>query len=347
MTAPLKPRIDFENSPPTEPDRITPGKIFTEKEAEHFAPLNTEFHEPETQTAAEDSIQAVLKPKHHLQHKLFMAGLWLFAGALIAQSIQWLVLAIRQQDWIILASATAAGFIILAGIGSLITERRRLNLLRLRFAEREQASELLLSDASSNKGREFCEKLAQQAGMDHRHPVLQRWQSSLHETHNDSEVLVLYASLVQPVFDARARIEINRHAIESAVMITVSPLALVDMAFIAWRNMQLINRIATLYGIELGYFSRIRLWRMVLWNMAFAGVTELVRESGINWLSQDLTARLSARAAQGIGVGLLTARLGIKTMELCRPLPWMPGDKPRLGDLQRQLIEQLKDPLKK
>ena len=35
-------------------------------------------------------------------------------------------------------------------------------------------------------------------------------------------------------------------------MIAVSPLALVDMAFIARRNLRLINRIATLYGIELG-----------------------------------------------------------------------------------------------
>ncbi len=41
----------------------------------------------------------------------------------------------------------------------------------------------------------------------------------------------------------------------------------------------------------------------------------------MDWMSQDLAARLSARAAQGIGAGLLTARLGIKAMEVCRPLP--------------------------
>lgn len=108
-------------------------------------------------------------------------------------------------------------------------------------------------------------------------------------------------------------------------MIAVSPLALVDMAFIAWRNIRLINRIAALYGIELGYFSRIRLFRLVLLNIAFAGASELVREVGMDWMSQDLAARLSARAAQGIGAGLLTARLGIKAMELCRPLPWLEG----------------------
>lgn len=43
----------------------------------------------------------------------------------------------------------------------------------------------------------------------------------------------LYAQLVQPVLDAQARREISRSAAESTLMIAVSPLALVDMAFIA------------------------------------------------------------------------------------------------------------------
>ncbi len=147
---------------------------------------------------------------------------------------------------------------------------------------------------------------------------------------------------VQPILDEQARKEISRSSAESALMIAVSPLAIVDMAFIAWRNIRLINRIAAIYGIELGYYSRIRLFRMVLINIAFAGASELIREVGMDWLSQDITARLSTRAAQGIGAGLLTARLGIKAMELCRPLPWI-EDKPRLGDFRRQLIGQLKN----
>jgi len=67
----------------------------------------------------------------------------------------------------------------------------------------------------------------------------------------------------------------------------------------------------------------------------------------MDWMSQDIAARLSARAAQGIGAGLLTARLGIKAMELCRPLPWLEEDKPRLGDFRRDLVSQLKTSLAK
>lgn len=171
---------------------------------------------------------------------------------------------------------------------------------------------------------------------------MQRWQATIQETHNDREVVELYSKLVQPILDEQARKEISRSSAESALMIAVSPLAIVDMAFIAWRNIRLINRIAAIYGIELGYYSRIRLFRMVLINIAFAGASELIREVGMDWLSQDITARLSTRAAQGIGAGLLTARLGIKAMELCRPLPWI-DDKPRLADFRGQLLSQIKN----
>ncbi|HAI50036.1 MAG TPA: TIGR01620 family protein, partial [Enterobacteriaceae bacterium] len=170
--------------------------------------------------------------------------------------------------------------------------------------------------------------------------------AAIHETHNDREIVELYAHIVQPVLDSQARREISRSAAESTLMIAVSPLALVDMAFIAWRNLRLINRIAALYGIELGYFSRIRLFRLVLLNIAFAGASEMVREIGMDWMSQDIAARVSSRVAQGIGAGLLTARLGIKAMELCRPLPWL-DDKPRLGDFRRQLLTQVKETLLK
>lgn len=245
-----------------------------------------------------------------------------------------------------LGACTAGGLIIVAGVGSVATEWRRLYRLRQRASERDTARELMHSHGLG-QGRAFCEKLAAQAGLDNSHPALQRWKASLHETQNDREVVELYARLVQPVLDVQARREISHSAAESALMIAVSPLALVDMAFIAWRNLRLVNRIAVLYGIELGYYSRIRLFRLVLLNMAFAGASELVREVGMDWMSQDLAARLSARAAQGIGAGLLTARLGIKTMELCRPLPWLEGDKPKLGDFRRELIGKLKNSMVK
>lgn len=346
MSEPLKPRIDFEQplQAPQEPV-LRAGMAFDQRQAENFLPIAEQLDASEEEGRAEGIVNAALKPKRSLWRKMVSAGLALFGVSVVAQGVQWLHDAWLQQDWIALGGGVAGGLIVCAGVGSVLTEWRRLYRLRQRAEERDVARDLLHSHGLG-KGREFCEKLARQAGLDQGHPAFQRWQASLHETQNDREVVALYAKLVQPVLDNQARREISRSAAESTLMIAVSPLALVDMAFIAWRNIRLINRIAALYGIELGYFSRLRLFRLVLLNIAFAGASELVREVGMDWMSQDLAARLSARAAQGIGAGLLTARLGIKAMELCRPLPWLEGDKPKLGDFRGQLINQLKDTMK-
>ncbi|WP_426449084.1 TIGR01620 family protein [Siccibacter colletis] len=346
MSDPIKPRMDFSDRP----ERVTAEQYrgahaFSEPDAERFTPA-TLPEEPVDDGQAEAVVVAALRPKRSLWRRMVTAGLGIFGVSVIAQGVQWGWQAWQTQDWIALGGCAAGALIIGAGVGSVASEWRRLYRLRERAEERDEARELLASH-SMGKGRAFCEKLAHQAGLDQGHPALQRWYAAIHETQNDREVVALYAHLVQPVLDSQARRLISRSAAESTLMIAVSPLALVDMAFIAWRNLRLINRIAAVYGIELGYFSRIRLFRLVLLNIAFAGASELVREIGMDWISQDLAARLSARAAQGIGAGLLTARLGIKAMELCRPLPWIDDDKPKLGDFRRQLIGEVKAAMQK
>jgi putative membrane protein len=186
----------------------------------------------------------------------------------------------------------------------------------------------------------------QQAGLDQSHPALQRWYAAIHETQNDREVVSLYAQLVQPVLDAQARREISRSAAESTLMIAVSPLALVDMAFIAWRNLRLINRIATCTALS---------WVTTAACDCSAGAAEyrLCRRQ-----------RTGARSGHGLDVAgsggqsfgacgagdwrrTADRASGIKAMELCRPLPWIADDKPRLGDFRRELIGQLKETLQK
>ncbi len=346
MNTPIKPRIDF--SQPLEPQKSPPLKPAVDFDAQqqNFVAVDDDESNALPEGAGERMVDEALRPKRSLWRRLTGAAALLFAASVVAQGVQTLHQAWLQKEWITLGAGAAGALIVIAGVGALASEWRRLYKLRQRAEEREIGRELLNSQAMG-RGRPFCEKLAQQAGLDNAHPALQRWHASLHETHNDHEVVALYAQLVQPVMDRQARREISRHAAESTLMIAVSPLALVDMAFIAWRNIRLVNRIAAIYGIELGYFSRLRLFRLVLLNIAFAGASELVREVGMDWISQDIAARWSARAAQGIGAGLLTARLGIKAMELCRPLPWLEKDKPRLGDFRGELTSQLKEAIQK
>lgn len=342
---PIKPRVDFNASSDPRPEELRPAQHFDGDDTSFtaLAPLS-DF--PAEEAVDEEPVVAALRPRRSLWQKIVLLAVVIFLVSVAGQTVNWLVTAWQSRQWAELGAATALGLVVIAGLGSLAVEWRRLFVLRHRAQERDEAQELL-SSHGNGKARAFCEKLAVQAGIDAAHPALRRWQAELQDTHNDREVMVLYAARVQPVADKQARAKISRYAAESTLMIAVSPLAMVDMAFIAWRNIRMINQIARIYGIELGYFSRLRLFRGVLFNIAFAGASELVREVGLDWMSQDIMARLSARAAQGIGAGLLTARLGIKAMELCRPLPWLNDDKPRLADFRGELLTQLRESMKK
>lgn len=347
MNDPVDQRIVFEQvEQPEDCQLIDKKQFFDTSDLSQFSLINNDIENEQQDSELEGLVQKALKSRYSVWQKIVIVGVSIFLFSGIAQAIHWLKIAWQQQNWIALSSTLAVVLIILAAIGAIVSEFRHLYNLRERADERDNAK-LLLASHDQGKAKTFCQKLIQQAGLDKNHPAVLRWVNALHETHNDREVVILYAKLVQPVLDERAKRDISRFAAESALMIAVSPLALIDMAFIAWRNLKLINQIAGIYGIELGYLSRMRLFKLVLINIAFAGVTELVREVGMDWMSQDLVAKLSARAAQGIGIGLLTARLGIKAMELCRSLPWIENDRPKLSEFRREIFNLLRQTLPK
>ena len=293
--------------------------------------------------------QSVQPPPRWWNRALIGTAL-LFFTATVAQSVQWLVDTWQQNQWIYFAFSLVLCLAVLLGISAIIGEWRRLVHLRKRGEMQHQSREWLESAVvfhgefpaeTHQQAIELCEQMGKLMKLDPQQRDLAKWRQQMNESYSVPEVLHLFSQNVLLPFDKQAKKLINKATTESAALVVISPLALADMFFIAWRNIRLVNQIARLYGIELGYVSRLRLLRMVLVNMAFAGATELIQDLGVNWLSQDLTAKLSARAAQGIGVGLLTARLGIKAMEFCRPLAFESNEKPRLSHIHKELLSHL------
>ncbi|MDU8924255.1 TIGR01620 family protein [Pasteurellaceae bacterium LIM206] len=298
----------------------------------------------------------IVTPKPRWWKRLLTGISGLFLVAVVAQSVQWLVDTWRQNQWIYFVFALVAFGVVLLGVSALVREWRRLRALRRHMELQRESATLLgdgkpqsavskngvFTDQDGEAGKKLCLAIAGSMRLDEQHPAVTQWLKQINDSHNAKEVTRLFSQNVLQSIDKQVKKLISRNAVEAGVVVAVSPLALVDMFFIAWRNLRLVNRIANIYGIELGYVSRLRLMKLVLMNIAFAGATELVQEIGMDWLSQDIAAKLSARAAQGIGVGLLTARLGIKTMEFCRPLAFRKNERPRLTAIHRELLSALK-----
>jgi putative membrane protein len=113
------------------------------------------------------------------------------------------------------------------------------------------------------------------------------------------------------------------------------------MLLVLWRNTRMIQEIASLYGMKATLTSRFVLFRRVLYNMAFVGVSELVTEIGSDLFGWSVAAKLSARVGQGIGAGLLTGRMGIQAMQLCRPIPFSDKERPRLREIRSRVLTRL------
>lgn len=332
------------------PEEFQPKQEFST--AEISIEPDVVIEEPSQANLLNVEFERAVKPKPHWWKKLLGATAVLFLGATVAQSVQWLLDTWAANQWIYFAFALVGLGVVLLGLTAIVSEWRRLVKLKKRIILQQQSEQILRksegsfqSDISTQDGeqaQQLCWEVARTMRIEAQNPALNMWQKQINDAHSAREVTYLFSKNVLQAFDKQAKNLISKNAAEAAVIVAISPLALVDMFFIAWRNISLINKIAKIYGIELGYISRLRLLRMVLLNVAFAGASELVHEIGMEWLSQDLTAKLSARAAQGIGVGLLTARLGIKAMEFCRPLAFQANEKPRLTNIHKELLTTLK-----
>lgn len=314
------------------------------KEFENTAVI---LDEPSQTVEAELIIEQSFKPARFWV-RLLLAALVLFGVAVIAQSVQWLIDSWQAKQWIDFAFAVTFSAVSLAGIGAIVGEWRKLVWLR-KHHRRQQMSEQLLVDngaASGENAVKFCKQTLEKLSMQ---PFVaqaeKRWLGQLDEAYNGKEVLYLFSENVLAPLDSQVKKLITKSAVENAVIVAISPLAIVDVLMVAWRNIALVNKISRAYGMELGYFSRLRLFKMVLTNMVFAGASEIATDLGSDFFAQNLTAKLSMRAAQGIGVGLLTARLGIKAMEFCRPIVFQANERPTLSVVRQELLGVLKQNL--
>jgi putative membrane protein len=166
------------------------------------------------------------------------------------------------------------------------------------------------------------------------------WQEALLTELSSKEIVQLYSRVVLNKVDEKALNEVAKFSTEAVVLVALSPVAIIDMLVMLSRNLRMINKIAGLYGLKLGYWSRIKLIKQVFVNMAYAGASEIISDFGSDMLGAELLGKLSARFAQGLGAGMLTARLGIQTMQLCRPIPF--DDKPKLNHIRKKISKQIK-----
>jgi putative membrane protein len=205
----------------------------------------------------------------------------------------------------------------------------------------QQQAEALLQQTSHGDSTALLHQLEQRYHHTALKNELQGAITQLDSSYNDREIIQYLSRHALNQADRTAQRCVQRYSVESGVMVALSPWASFDMLLVAWRNLRMIREIATVYGIAPGLLTQGKLLKQVLQNLAFAGASEVAMDAGSALLGSSLTSSLSARAGQGIGAGLFTARTGLMTIKLCRPLPEPDRPKNMLQQIAKGIVHRL------
>lgn len=143
-------------------------------------------------------------------------------------------------------------------------------------------------------------------------------------------------SLMTPL-DRLAQAQVAQAARRVSLVTAVSPRALIDVVFVLVACARLLRAIATVYAGRPGALGLLRLGRQVLSHLVVTGGVAAGDALVQQVLGQGLAARLSAKLGEGVLNGLLTARIGLAAMAVCRPLPFVEAKAPTLSDVAGDL----------
>ncbi|MCC2109684.1 MAG: DUF697 domain-containing protein, partial [Hyphomicrobiales bacterium] len=123
----------------------------------------------------------------------------------------------------------------------------------------------------------------------------------------------------------------------------ISPRALVDVLFVGAQAIRLLRRIAEIYGGRPGFLGFVRLARSVGAHLAITGGMAIGDSLVQQVVGHGVAARLSAKLGEGVLNGMLTTRIGLSAMAVCRPMPFAALKQPGVKDVAPFLFGDSKE----
>jgi putative membrane protein len=155
----------------------------------------------------------------------------------------------------------------------------------------------------------------------------------------DDRLAIAERELLAPL-DAQAKRAIAGAAKQVSLVTAVSPRAIVDVAFVIFAAVRLLRTLARIYGGRPGLFGFLRLAKAAFNHLAITGGMAVGDSLMQQVLGLGLAARISAKLGEGVLNGLMTARFGLAALSVCRPLPFVREEPPKIGDVAGELISR-------
>ncbi|MBF0296215.1 MAG: DUF697 domain-containing protein [Magnetococcales bacterium] len=153
----------------------------------------------------------------------------------------------------------------------------------------------------------------------------------------DRELVTLFSDVAMRPLDQAALRVVGRHAAGAALSAVLSPVAMLDALLFLWRNLRMIHEIARIYGLRPGFAGSCVLVRQMAEGMVVVGATELLTHTAADLLGDTLAGAALASAGQAATNALFTARIGLRAINQCRPVPFPPSRLPGLREIRKEL----------
>jgi putative membrane protein len=241
------------------------------------------------------------------------------------------------QPWLGWVAVALVVVLVVALVAIVIREAASLMRLRALDRLRAEAGRVIETDDNAKGKAIAAELLGIYGGRADLARAREALDSNGRHVFDGAEHVRLAERLLMAPLDARARALTAASARRVALVTTVSPRALVDIAFVVFESVRLGGDIARLYGARPGVVGTWRLVGAILAHLAVTG--GLVLTDGVveQLLGQGLAAKLSARLGEGVVNGLMTVRVGIAAMRVVRPLPFVAVKQPMVKDFIPEL----------
>ena len=139
-------------------------------------------------------------------------------------------------------------------------------------------------------------------------------------------------ALLRPL-DDKAQGEIAAAAKRVSVVTAISPRAILDVLFVVAQIVRLVRRIAEIYGGRPGLLGLIKLARSIGAHIAITGGMAVGDSLLQQVVGHGIASRISARMGEGVLNGMLTTRVGLSALAVCRPMPFSVAKAPGVSDV--------------
>ena len=245
-----------------------------------------------------------------------------------------------ELGWLGLALVVIAALSLLV-----IGLREAAGLMRLANVEHlhERAEDVIASDDRDAGGA----LVKQLISLTHKMPQLARARANLKdhldEIIDGADLVRLAERELMAPLDQEATSLITASVMRVSVVTAVSSRASIDMLFVLVNFLNLLRKLSYLYGVRPGTLGMMRLLRQVISHLVLTGGLATSDSLIQQLLGHGIAARLSARLGEGLLNGLLTARLGLATIDVVRPLPFTALPRPTLSDLMSEALRRRND----